>query len=165
MLEEPSAVDQYEKVKLKQEQMKAFSTLVTLGCIVFLIVVGIICSVIELDSIIPKVIKNTAYDCFNLGDPFPSFNGMNDAENGYVIISVNAQNQKVAMDQLRVLYHKLSKKSSTKKVDKISVVVYAPDTQTMLLTSNIWIKEIKAVNWYSINSYDDFIDKANITLN
>ncbi|WP_069999457.1 hypothetical protein [Cellulosilyticum sp. I15G10I2] len=47
MLEEPSAVEQYAKVKLKQEQMKAFSTLITIGVIVFLIIVGIATSLIQ----------------------------------------------------------------------------------------------------------------------
>jgi hypothetical protein len=43
---EKSSIEKYAEMKLKQEQLKGFSTLITFVVVIFLIVIGIIYSLI-----------------------------------------------------------------------------------------------------------------------
>ncbi|PHV69790.1 hypothetical protein CS063_13815 [Sporanaerobium hydrogeniformans] len=148
----------------KKQKKVAINLIIFFILPIILLLFGIIYVIIESNFITTKVVKNTVFDCFNVGKPYYPINGINDAGDGYLMISANADNQIVAMEQLKNVYHKLSKKISIGKIDKVSITIYAPDKQTILLTSDIWIKDLKATNWLAINKYDDFIDKADIIL-
>lgn len=153
--------DNHSKAK---SQKVIISLIVFCALPVVLLIFGIFYGIIGSNFITPKVVKDTVFDCFNVGQPYHPINGMNDAGNGYIMISANADDAEQAMIQLRKVYSKLSKKISTKKVDKITIGVYGPDKQTLLLSSDIWIKDLKNIEWLAIERYDDFAVKANVTL-
>lgn len=166
-------MNEYEKLMYKKEQDKTMNK--ALGCltIIGVVVFALIYTSIKGVFILPSVVKDVTSDCFSNGEPYPPINGMVDQGDGWVIVSANANNKKDGLEKLRKTYNKLSKKISTKKVSKIVVgvcedsgldwgLVKPYQEGSFLFISEIWVKDLKSVDWESIETYEEFIKKANV---
>lgn len=166
-------MNKYEELMYKKEQDKILSKGVLALVILIVIVVTFIFTTVKGFSISPDVVKDTVSKGFSAGEPYPPVNGMVDHDNGWVVVSANANNIEDGMIKLKMTYNKLGKKLTTKKVDKVMVSVYEYSgldwgitnpykTGDLLFTSNIWIKDLKSVKWNDIKTYEEFKEKANI---
>lgn len=166
-------MNEYEKFMYKKEQDKIIGKLTRWLTIIVILALAFIFTSINGIFISPDVVKNVAGDYFSDGAPYPPVNNMIDHGNGWVVISANASNEKDGLEKLRKTYTKISKKVSTKKVDKIMIAVYEYSgidwgltnpykTGNLLFTSNIWVKDIKSTDWENIGTYGEFKEKAGI---
>lgn len=161
-----------EEARITAQKNSKIIGLVILGFMVLLIV-AFTYSAIKNLFINPDNVENVVRNEFSNGEPYPPVNGMIDHENGWIVVSANADNFEDGLIKLRKAYNKFNRKFSTKKVDKIMIAVYKYSgadwglmtpykTGQLLFTSNIWVKDLKSTDWENIKTYDEFKEKANI---
>jgi hypothetical protein len=149
--------------KTSKEDKVMFITAIIIISPIILILVALLMGAINNNFITPKIIRSEAVSTFGSNEYSP-VSGTIAYDNGFMILGLRADNEKQAMDFMRNLYLKLSKKMVTKSVDTISITVYFKETGSILLSSNITIEKIKNTNWKDIGTYEEFMQAANVTL-
>lgn len=166
-------MNEYEKLMYKKEKDKNMAKGVIVLMVLVILIFSFATDAVKMLFIRPNTVENTVKKCFSNGEPYPPVNGIIDHENGWVVVSANANNVEDALIKLRKTYAKLNGKFTTKSVDKIMIAVYEYSgldwglmnpykTGKLLFTSNIWVEDLKSIDWEDIKTYEEFKQKANI---